>query len=138
MVPTTQLAGITTKDLLELQSSPPQEPKTQEDALSELMVRLTVVPHQVFQLLQYLQHHKNQHRHLALPFLCQVKVIRTVLQMDPLHAPSPVSLQQSQHRLRFPTPTLGLMVATLQETQEAPKLVHLQAMGVDKPVQDPT
>jgi hypothetical protein len=30
------------------------------------------------------------------------------------------------------------MVATLQETQEAPKPVHLQAMGVDKPVQDPT
>lgn len=138
LVPTAQLAGITTKALLELQSSPLQEPRTQEDALSEPMIRLTVVPHQVLQLLQYLQHRKNQHRHLVLPFLCQAKVIRTVLQMDPLHAPSPVSLQQPQHRLRFPTSTLGLMVATLQETQEAPKPVHFQAMGVDKPVRDPT
>ncbi|UPK91969.1 hypothetical protein LCI18_002904 [Fusarium solani-melongenae] len=141
LVPTTQLAGITTKDLLELQSSPLQEPKTQEDALSELMVRLTVVPHQVLQLLQllqFLQHHKNQHQHPVLPFLSQAKVIRTVLQMDPLHALSPVSLQQPQHRLPFPTPTLGLMVAALQETQKSPKPVHLQEMGVDKPVQDPT
>lgn len=105
------------------------------------MVRLTAVLQ-----VQLLQHHKNQHRHLLLPFLCQVKV-RLFLQMGPLHAPS-VSLQTqhglwfpTQHGLRFPTqhglrfPTLGL--TTLQETQQVPSPVNLQVMGVSKPVQDP-
>ncbi|KAJ4310980.1 hypothetical protein N0V84_010678 [Fusarium piperis] len=108
--------------------------KTQENALGELMARLTV-PHQV---LQRLQHRKNQYQHLVLPFLCQPKVTPTVLQMDLPCAPSPVSLKQHQHHLCFPTPTPHLMVATPQETQEAPKPAPLQPMEVIKRVRHPT
>lgn len=94
--------------------------------------------HQVLQLLQRLQHRKNQHQHLVPPFLCQAKVTPIVLQMDLSHAPFPASLQRHQHCLRFPMPTLGLMVATLRGIQEVPEPTHLQLMEVIKRVPNPT
>ncbi|RSM01089.1 hypothetical protein CEP52_008746 [Fusarium oligoseptatum] len=124
LAPTTQLAVIRAKAHLERHMSHLQIPRTQEDVLSELVVRLTVVPHQVFQLLRLLQlprHHKNQHQHPVLLFLYQAKA---------------TNLQQHQHRLQFPTPALGCHQA--QETQEAPQPAHLQPMEVVKLVPDLT
>ncbi|KAM0417388.1 hypothetical protein ACHAPT_012623 [Fusarium lateritium] len=117
--------------LYQRQQSPLRTPRTQKDAPSELMVRLTVVLRQV---LQFSQHHKL-HQHPALHlFLHQAKVTPTAPGTGLPHAPSLVSLQQHQHHLQLPAPALALKGVTLQQTQELHKTVHLQQMEVVKTV----